>query len=220
MRFLELCEDNLKAFGLFDRIEQRRRAIESSKLEHLVIRMITVPKSQLEFGAILKSVPNMHLKSLTILLRFNPRLNPNCCRTLADDCCLELAEAARRNGSLVSVRLFVSRNDSFGSQNDICMLNENSRRRLNKYAARNQGLARWSAAPESLPATAAFAHALAVAQVTGPSNIFAILVKALGPLMGRLLSHAGEEEEELDATVVARPVKRRHLSSPLQEETM
>ena len=129
-----------------------------------------------------------------------------------DECSGDLARAARRNGSLLSVRLI-------DSNNDICLLDRYSRQSLNKYAARIQGLACWSAAPESIPATAAFAHALFVAQVIAvPSAIFGILVK-WGPSTDQLLSAAGEVEEELDATV-ARPAKRRHLSSPPLQETM
>ena len=135
-------------------------AVEKSKLEDFCIgRILTQPICQ----ALISSIPKMQVRTLKFDLDGNLRHLKSA-----------LIGAVKRNASLLTVAGDVLY--------DHHLFDENDKRKLNCYAARNKGIAQLIACPATVPRVA-WAKALEKAQVTGPDTVFRI-VQAIGTFLG------------------------------------
>jgi hypothetical protein len=137
--------------------------VEKSKVEDLDIGEIS---GQHKFLALIASIPKMRIKALHVGMS----------RVDARDWSSALVRAVKMNSSLRSVVV-----DEGGG------FNENQRRKLNCYFARNEGLSKWTAAPATIP-KCALPKAIEAARTIGPDAIVGILHtlgSSVGPVEGK-----------------------------------
>lgn len=189
LRSLELSASSFRFFNLFSstmEFETFLRAVETSPLEHFNAGFEYSYYGE-QYRALIQSIPKMQLRTLHVSIH-------SFSLVLTGHLKNEFIEAVKRNATLQRVGLDSYKNDCvydcdvfdeqlvfvLGRRNQ---LDENDHRRLDKIAARNQGLASWIKAPGSLP-TGAWMNALAMVQKAGlsSSTVFSILRQILPPI--------------------------------------
>jgi hypothetical protein len=139
-------------------------AVESSPLERFAIGRI---HSSEAFMALIPSIPKMQVETFELTL---------------GDYLKDMKEgfmgAVKRNASLLTVVVNIYGGDWLDNNND--------KRKLLSYSARNEFLSQWMENPTVVP-KAAWSEYLAVAEITGPETVFRILLSlapSLGPFEG------------------------------------
>jgi hypothetical protein len=185
-RSLELIRVNLRHFGFPSSVEFKAllEAVGTRELERFSIGRIVEQTLCQEF---ISSIPKMQVRTLQF--------------TLADD--MErfkpsILYALKTNASIYNVvgEMDEGYDDDDEEDDDdddeiedyffTNLFNEEDKRKLNYYAARNKGLSQWIASSPSVPKEA-WPRALAAARVTGPGTMYRILKvlsNSVGPVEG------------------------------------
>jgi hypothetical protein len=164
LRSLELCCSILTDDGYTTLLS----LVEKSKVELLRVHYIGKISEQHKFLALIASIPKMRIKALQVGMMS---------RVDARDWSSALVRAVKMNSSLRSVVV-----DEGGG------FNEDQRRKLNSYFARNEGLSKWIAAPATRIPKSALPKAIEAARAVGPGvvvHILRTLGSSVGPVEGK-----------------------------------
>jgi hypothetical protein len=159
LRSLEL---NARPFGTSQHFNRLLTAVETSPLEHFSIGNI---ESTDICETLIASIPNMQVENLELNLDGHLQGMKG-----------HIIRAIKRN---VSLRTVVAKVAYF---NNRWFDDDDDKRKLMSYSARNTFLPEWIENPHVVP-KAAWAEYLDVAQTTGPATVFHIL-RALAPSLG------------------------------------
>lgn len=153
LRSLDLSCEHFHYFGCTtsEKFVAFMKAVERSQLERFRLGRIPSPEM---FHALILSIPKMQARSLDLDLSYGlEHLKP------------DLIQAVKKNASLRTVVANLYHGDFF---------DEDDKRNLKEYAARNEDIYLWIASPASM-CMGAWPKALETALVTGPDTVFRLL---------------------------------------------